>query len=534
MKKIKNSLLLITTLFLVSSCENMQEAEQLTNKGIYNAEKAMQQSKTKKRSSLITREDQILIATKSYKVLEEHKKLPAVFDKQFTFNISKETPINKILSELAVSSGIGMQLSGDARVYLGYIDESSKKRTRPDKNISSFKISYAGTLKGVLDYIGNTVNLNWEYRKDTNQVVFFRTQTKVFQMNMLPGKTTTKTDISSAASVKKGDGQQSFNTSYDYGTYDAWKTAENTIKKILGSEGEAIVSPAMGTITVTATPFIMTKIEKYIDKINQIAKERIAVKVEVYNVTTNDSTKLGLDWDAVFNATNSQLAWRSEVPDVTPDPFGTVLTASQLPGFAAQFTGGPFAGTKLIANALNVLGRTSYVTGTTLYTVSGKPAPIQVARTTDYVKQVQMTISGVGGLAEASVQPGTINTGYSIVVTPKILDGSQMLVNISLNMSNLIKLRTFEVSSVQAPSGSTLRQPSQRIELPDVQNKTFMQTVPLQTGQTVVLAGFQEELDRDSTNSVGPAWTWWFLGGKTETTKELRTTVVIVTPYIIE
>lgn len=530
MKRVSILLFLSIIGFLETSCENMIETRNQMNKDISYAEKTMEQSKVKKRSSLISREDNMLVATKSYKLFKEQQKLPAIFDKKFVFNTKSAIPIDELLGQLSTITNISMHLSGDARVYLGYEDKSSEKKVQANKDITSINLTYSGTLRGALDYIANDMNLSWEYKKDINTVEFYRTQTKVFRISMLPGSTTTKTDISSSANVKKGGSQQSFDTSFDYGTYDAWKTVEETIMKILGSDGDAIVSPSTGTITVTAIPSIMRKVERYIKNINQIAKERIAVKVEVYNIITNNSTKLGLNWNAVYKETDGVLSWNSEVPDVTPDPFGTVLTA--MPKLTAGFTGGPFEGTQIVAEALQTLGKTSYVTGTTLYTVSGKPAPIQVARTTDYVKQVQMTISGIGGLAEASVQPGTINTGYSIVVTPKVLDGNQLLVNIGLNISNLIKLRTFKVSSVQ--SGSSIKQPSQRIELPDVQNKTFMQTVPLQTGQTVVLAGFQETLDRDATNSVGPSWTWWFLGGKTETTKEIRTTVVIVTPYIIE
>jgi len=526
-KIIKISLILsLTSLF---ACSNMIEADRKVDENIENANTKMLESQTKVKSGLLTRDNDILVAAKSHILKEDLRALPKYFEEHYTFRTNQEMSIVDIVSKISTDTKTHIVISGDARTYLGLVEDDTNHSSSADEDIVDASISYKGTFAGLLDHISSIYNIDWKYDFKTRTIVLYRMETKVFDLHMLPGVTTTNSTINS--SQNQANNQQAFKTNFDYGKYDSWVTAVKTIKGIVGSEGDTIASPEMGTLTVTATPHVMQKVDRYVERVNKIAKKRIAVKVDVYDVINRNSNTLGLDWKLLYTSTDGSVNWVTKFPNIAADPFGTAV--ADVPSFKLGAGAGRWFNSEVIAKALQRLGKTSHVTGTTLYTVSGKPAPIQDTRAVEYAKEVSLEMSGLGNTL-ASVTPGTINTGYSIVVTPKVVQGDKIMVNISLNMSELIEMRSFETNIDDTQGDNPKTGQGMKIELPDVQNKTFMQMVPLQSGQTAVLAGFQKTSEVSETNSAGPLWSWWLLGGNTGTSQETTTTVVMVTPYIME
>jgi type IVB pilus formation R64 PilN family outer membrane protein len=270
----------------------------------------------------------------------------------------------------------------------------------------------------------------------------------------------------------------------------------------------------------------MDRISNYITEINDTAKKKIAIRIDVYDVSESNTSNYGLNWNLLYKVTQGSFSWNStKIANALSSPFASVQTGQ----VAASITHGPFSGSEIIGNALQQLGHTSHITGTTVYTVNGRPAPIQVSRSTAYVKQVSVTTlggdssSGSNNNVEVSATPGTVNTGYSITVTPKIIQGNEVVVNMSVNIASLLALR----QQVFGPKDA-----QNTIELPDTRNKAFMEAVPLRSGQTAVLAGFQNNVNDTGTNSMGPS-DLWALGGNQSTDHENTITVVVVTPYII-
>jgi type IVB pilus formation R64 PilN family outer membrane protein len=295
---------------------------------------------------------------------------------------------------------------------------------------------------------------------------------------------------------------------------------------MLAKGGNVQVSPSTGYLTVTTTPPSMDRISNYITEINDTAKKKIAIRIDVYDVSESNTSNYGLNWNLLYKVTQGSFSWNStKIANALSSPFASVQTGQ----VAASITHGPFSGSEIIGNALQQFGHTSHITGTTVYTVNGRPAPIQVSRSTAYVKQVSVTTlggdssSGSNNNVEVSATPGTVNTGYSITVTPKIIQGNEVVVNMSVNIASLLALR----QQVFGPKDA-----QNTIELPDTRNKAFMEAVPLRSGQTAVLAGFQNNVNDTGTNSMGPS-DLWALGGNQSTDHENTITVVVVTPYII-
>ncbi|GGF92025.1 MULTISPECIES: hypothetical protein [Cysteiniphilum] len=531
MKNLSKLKLSILVTVLLSSCANIEQTKKDAEQNYQSGADIFAKANEKQNASLISFDNNIYVATSSYKTKKPQEALPPLFDKKYVYNTGRALTLSEIVTAIAYDTGVNIRISDDAKSYLGMDDNSSSddsNSSKQNKNQDNGTVVYyTGTLKGLFDTISSKYNLWWKYNKNQDSITLFRTETKTFDLDLLTGSQTSESKIQSNTSTESGD--QNTKTSYNYGNYDPWKSTVDTIKSIIKKNGSVDASPTNGTLTVTTTPDIMEYVTSYIEKINEISGKRIAIKVDIYDVSTNNSSSYGLNWDAIYKVTQGSLSWSStKVPVPLADPFNssTMETATVTGGISS----GPFAGSKIIASALQKLGKTSYVTGTIIYTVNGKPSPVKVDRTTAYVKQVSVTNSGGSSSSsdniQTSVTPGTIDTGYSIVITPRIIRNNEVLMNISSNISQLEAMREKQFYSGGLTTPNT-------IELPDLRHKTFMQAVPLHSGQTAVLAGFQNNVNNTGTNSIGPSSTW-ALGGNQSTNHQQTITVIIVTPYIID
>src|SRR5690606_20954939 len=91
--------------------------------------------------------------------------------------------------------------------------------------------------------------------------------------------------------------------------------------------------------------------------------------------------------------------------------------------------------------------------------------------------------SDVGTTVELT--PGVVTTGFSMSVTPHILDNHRVALQYTVTLSNLDNLATIE------SGGSS-------IQTPEVSTRSFLQRVAMPVGSTLVLAGFEQTRNRDN------------------------------------
>lgn len=520
---------------LLSGCSTIKQTQEASKAGYDKTNKIMKQVTARQPRSLVSFQDTYYLSNTPFKVNRNVQKLPPVFHQNITYTSTQGEPLNEVLFDITKTSGVDLRLTEDAVNYLLGIDNNKQQSSQKNSGASqeqrlqniTLSLQYDGQLINLIDSIASRFDLYWKYDKATNQVNFYHYETKTFPLDLIPGYTEMKTQIGSSSQTSGINGNASMQTQYDSSQNDPWKASMNTITMMLAKGGSVQVSPSTGFLTVTTTPPSLAKISNYINEVNNAAKKKIAIRIDVYDVSQSHSSNYGLNWNLLYKVTQGSISWNTgNIPNALASPFSSVETATA----TGSIDHGPFSGSQIIGNALQQLGSTSHITGTTVYTVNGRPAPIQVSRSTAYVKQVSVTTLGTGNSGssdnnnvEVSATPGTVNTGYSITVTPKIIQGNQVVVNMSVNIASLLALREQKFGPKDAQN---------TIELPDLRNKAFMEAVPLKSGQTAVLAGFQNNVNDTGTNSVGPESTW-LLGGNQATDHEDTITVVVVTPYIV-
>ena len=151
-------------------------------------------------------------------------------------------------------------------------------------------------------------------------------------------------------------------------------------------------------------------------------------------------------------------------------------------------------------------------------TLNNQTVPLSVVTSKAYVKSTKVSTTENSNSVELNT--GTITTGFSMNLTPLVNDKGEVLLQYSMGSSVLDELPEFR-------SGDSV------VQLPQKSASKFMQKVPLNNGESMVITGFQEI--RGTGTDKGPlSPRLWGLGGSRDYSNNLKTIVVVVTPYIIK
>lgn len=389
-------------------------------------------------------------------------------------------------------------------------------------------LSYTGSLAGFLDVASSRIGISWEMLD--GQIRLFRYVSKTFRVNALPGDTSMDAKVgtssgtsSSGSSTGSGTLQSSSsaqNAGVNFTGLSVWKGLEDSVKAMLTpTTGKIVVAPALGTITVTDTPPVVAAVEKFVEQQNKALTRQVVVNVRVLSIELNNNDSYGINWDVVYTALNQNfgMAFNSGASILQ----GTGSLALSVLSTAGQNTNSnikQWAGSKAIIEALGTQGRVSTVTSASVTTLNNQAAPLQVGRQTSYVASSQTTIST--GVATTTMTSGMVNSGFSMTVLPHIVDSSRMLLQYAMDMSSLLALNT-------VTSGTTIMQN------PDMDTRNSLQRIILNSGDTIVVSGFENsEVNAQSQGVAGaenPA-----AGGAVIGKRAKNTIVMLIQPLISE
>lgn len=370
-------------------------------------------------------------------------------------------------------------------------------------------IAYSGPLSGFLDIIAARYGLSWQLLD--GKVSIYRNITRTFVMKAVPGNAALSSKVSTG--TMNGGSASNSETTLSASTLSVWQSIEDGIKAMLTDKGRVVVSPATGTVTVTDEPPTMKTVEAFIEQQNIHLSRQVTVQVQVLSVSLDESDNYGINWDTVWKSVggNYNLALGNLLAPAAGSTGLTFTVPDTATGKMAQW-----AGSSAIISALAKQGKVSVVTSVTAVTLNNQPVPVQVGRQTGYLASSTTTLSN--GTSSTSITPGTINTGFSLTVLPHIQDAENLLLQYSVDISNLIELR-------QITSGDST------IQTPDIETRNFMQRIGLKTGETLVLAGFESAQNSATAQGVGnPRFS--LLGGSQNGINNKNIIVVLLRPSL--
>lgn len=526
----------------LSGCAlNMKATEDQANHNIKTTDNLVNQAqmKPKTNNSLVQFDKGIFVADKAFKVKEQPKPLPSVFDEGYYFNSNQNLTLTQVANTISEETGVMIRVSNDAKNYIENGNKSSDKNGNNQRNVvnnqpplsgnqnskndnkaPTMQLHFTGTLKGLLDQITSNNGLYWQYDHATQIVQIFHYKTKTFEVDLLQGNTQVKDTIKNSSTNDTLTPQLS-SVDYDSGQTNQWQAAVDVLNNIIGGSGSIGASPESGYITVTTTPDLMEKAANYINMLNEAARKRIAIKVDIYDVEATNGSNYGLNWNAIYKTTSTALNWNTTgMPNALSNATSSAIQSAI---GKAGINSGVLSGSQLILSALQSIGKTTYIKGDTTYTVNGHPAVLNISTSTAYIKQQDPIISGGdSSIIQMTKTPGTVNTGFLLKFMPRIIRGNEVLLNLSVDISTLKEMRESKTGTGNSES---------IMELPKTQSNNFMQALPLESGQSFILAAFHDDEASVGENSIDGKH--WALGGNKATSKVHDMTVVVVTPYII-
>lgn len=397
-------------------------------------------------------------------------------------------------------------------------------------------LSWSGPLSGLLDSITTYFGLQWEYRG--GQIRIFRHEIRTFTLAALPSNSTVRSgvnttgssSVATGASAGGGSGTSTGSMLQDTAheaTIKLWDDIKDTVQAMLPSGAKVTMSPATGTMTVIAPPLAMRRIASYIEQQNTRITRQVTISVKVLRVDVTDSYDLGLDLSGVFQQLSGQYAVNLAGPQPLKVTAGTPATYLVQAIQNTQTNKGQWAtGTSLastthaVVDALQTMGKVSLMTESSVTTLNGQAAPVSVVEQQNYVASTATTIaSGTGSTTQTQVTPATLVTGFNMQVLPRVLDDGQVLLQYGLSLSDLKALTEFDSNGT-------------KVQLPDVNIRSFLQQAIMRSGDLLILAGYQSasaSVGDTGLPGVGPS----LFGGSVQSEKSKSIIVIMMTPEVL-
>jgi type IVB pilus formation R64 PilN family outer membrane protein len=432
--------------------------------------------------------------------MDKNEILPAALDDDQALVITFDQPLT--LEQVAariqaatnvrvmIEPGQNLAASGGNGALTNVATSMTQERFLPADGleVTGGRMVWQGKLSNLLDQIADRFDAQWIYTGKAIQISQHITRT--YMLHSLAGVVGVGGSVRTGASASDGSlPQQSVDTT---AKISMWEEIQKSIESIIGNKARASFSPATGTITISGYPSSVVQAESYLRMQNKLRLRRVAIETRVLSVNLKKAFENRLDLDLVFQrAFGGQGFQFRSLADTTSgaQTFGGIISAGEA-------TGNSTVNLQLLNNIADDV--TVEHTGS-LVTLSDQPAPLQVATKLDYVKRVTAATTGVNGVS-TSIEPGTLDLGLTMNIMPRVIEQDRVMLRVALGITDLVALTEFE-------SGDS------KVQLPRVDTTGFLQNAVLQSGETLVLAGFERQSANENTS--GTIWPWnIFLGGR--------------------
>jgi type II secretory pathway component GspD/PulD (secretin) len=350
--------------------------------------------------------------------------------------------------------------------------------------------SLRGSLSSVLDKVGSAFDVEWTYKD--GRVVFRDYVTRQYQLSALP--------------VTSGMGFSAVETTSS-SELSMWTELEGGLQNVAGPNALLSIGQGTGILTVTAMLSDQDRVRDYVATMNQTMGQQIAFDVNVLTVTRKAEESYGVDIENLaFGNGNVSVDWSGG--QELPDPIGSVNVGIINDNFSID----------AVITALSSRGNVTVETRAGATTTNFQMIPVEVVEETAYVSEVDVEIDDNGNAIQ-SITTSTVVTGFQMQLLPRVLNTREIMLRYSLNLSDLVDLKTFNSTDAS-------------VQLPEVTRPKFEQQVILKNGQTLVLSGFERQRTETDNKGVGSP-KFIGLGGTAKGDIRRASNIVFITPRIL-
>jgi type IVB pilus formation R64 PilN family outer membrane protein len=407
--------------------------------------------------------------------------------------------------------------------------------------LGRMNVNFTGTLSQFLDQVASNFGVSWSM--DGERIVFSSVTTEVFDIPALPVVLKLATQFSSQGPSLTGGGGSTGGLSGGSGgsggsnsdsvnsstAVDLWKEINSALRSIVTQgNGGLDVSGSTGTVTVTGSRDTVQNVRRYVSEINSRLSKQVVLSLAVYSVSLQRQDQVSSNVAPILQAGGLRVLGATAAQPFTGTAAITGRAGPAI-GLVLDATRDPtntLSGSQALVEALSRAGEVSVVNSQSITTMNNIPVPFRDVNTRGYAAQVSTTTvaTAAAALPQTSIIPGTVQTGYSIRLTPRINNDGTVLLEYALDLSELNGpqegFRTFSTGS-------------QTIQLPDVNSRNGVGQARIPAGSTLVLTGL-ERTRVDSTRTGPGTPNAFMLGGSRGGGVRRELIVITVTPEIID
>ncbi len=393
------------------------------------------------------------------------------------------------------------------------------------------RVDFQGRLSDFLNEVVPQFNDSWRYRRGV--ISIYRYEIRTFLFPVYPGTidahATAGTSASGAPSQSvPGVAGTSAGGGATLGTSAQEVTAKTTdlnqmadiksaIVTMLAGHGEVNVAHSTGVITVLAPPNRMRRIRRFIEAQIRRASRQVAITIQIFSVDLTNGEDYGLSFLADYAAANGMnfTVAGPPAPSFTSTTGAVSIGVLSPAPAGASSTIGRWAGSSISVKALASKVDLSVKKQISMLVPNDQIVSWVDLEQTAYVQSASTTSSSLTS-SVTGIQPGIVDSGYSIVMMPQILDNGGIWLFFAPRVTDLVKIS-------QQTSGTST------IDLPVQDEKSSVQRFLLHSGSTLVVAGSAEQNNQASANGVGDPFFNLFGGGVAGQTAK-KEIVYMITP----
>ena len=198
-------------------------------------------------------------------------------------------------------------------------------------------------LPRLLDMAANRLGVHWKYEAGT--IVFFRTDTRVFNVRALTLKASAAASLGRAAGGSAGAFESTSSTRIESGGSDALGAVKAKLEPFLTRAGTLVANgDASGLIVVTDTPEALDRVAAFLERENKALTRRVRLMFEEIELVARNQTEQGIDWNLIYRRTRD--AARAGSPT-------SLVSDAAGPGLGLSIAGGRWDGSAVVLKALS-------------------------------------------------------------------------------------------------------------------------------------------------------------------------------------
>lgn len=388
-------------------------------------------------------------------------------------------------------------------------------------------MSFNGSAVELFNTVGAAIGSHWEYNEGTRVVHFYRFKTESFRLPAVQGASERSSSMGGQSQSSGGQGQpisQAQASGSHETTAQVWEEMATTLEQLISEEGRFAISQTAGTVTVRDRPDRLETIRTYIQDTADAMARQVDIDVTVYRVVINDTDSRAVNWNLAFRNMLGQYLINADTTAGRPDVISGGLSSLviNVPEENADGRLNRWGTSSAILDTLSSMGRASVVTSTSVQTANNQPAPMKIVRRHAYLESVAQNMTGSGTDLTSTgptLTPGVVETGLNIFALPHVMDdGKRMLLKMMVSLSSLESMDSY--GNEQA-----------MIQLPQIASREFERQVWLNSGETLVVAGFEQTESAEDTSSPIDR-RWWGLGGNSRAHKGREFVVIAIHPTV--